>query len=191
MDTQRQRDTAELPATYQKHRTVDFKKDRKTAVLIQGIFLAVALIAGWAAVFFELPLTSGWPPVITVPVTLLTCLVYMALHEATHGVTLRLLTGTQPSYAVRFPFLSTSSSLYLTRQSTVITALSPCVVWGVVFVASLFIVPADLRLTVYILLALNFAGSAGDYLETSLALRQPREALLRDEGDRVHVFLPG
>lgn len=183
------RDTLDLPMTYRRLLTVDFKKDRKVAVVIQGIFLAVALIAVAVALVVELPL-PGWSPWITVPVTLVACLIYMSAHELTHGITLRALTGTKPSYAVRFPLLTTSSPLYLTRRSTIMTALSPCIFWGVVFLAALFLVPEDFVLTIYILLVLNFAGSAGDYVETVVAFRQPTEALLHDEGDRVHVFVP-
>jgi hypothetical protein len=191
MNTQQQRDTLELPMAYQRYLTVDLQKNRKFFAALQGIFLAVVLIAVAVALVFDLPLASGWNPVVTTLATLLSLLIYMAVHEATHGISLRLLTGTQPSYSVRFPFLTTSSPLHLTRRSLIIAALSPCLIWGTVLVAALFLVPADARLTVYILLTLNFAGSAGDYLEAALALRQPREALLQDKGDRVHVFLPG
>lgn len=191
MSTQHHQDTLELPMTYHRHVTVDFKKDRKFFLTLQAVFLVVVLIAAAVALVLDLPLASRWNPGVTTLATVLSLVVYMAVHEATHGISLRLLTGTQPSYSVRFPFLSTSSSLYLTRRSLIIAALAPCLIWGTVLLAALFLVPADARLTVYILLALNFAGSAGDYLEAALALRQPREALLQDEGDRVHVFLPG
>lgn len=189
MDAQH-RDTPDLPATYAKYRTVDFKKDRKIAVLIQAIFIGVALLATAVALLFELPLASDWHPVITIVVTVLAGLVYMAAHEATHGLTLRFLTGAQPSYRLKFPFLTTSSSLYFTRRSIVITALAPCVIWGVVLLVALLLVPADARLMVYILLALNFAGSAGDYVEATLALRQPPRTLLQDDADRIHIFCP-
>lgn len=185
-----QRDTAVLPAPYAQHSTVDFKKDRKIAVLIQGIFVVVASVAVAVALLFQLPLASEWHPAITLIVTLAASLLYMAAHEATHGVTLRLLTGTRPSYRFRFPFLTTSSSLYLTRRSVVLIALVPCVLWGLMLLVALFFVPADVRLTVYIVLALNFAGSAGDYVETALALRQPPRTLLQDTADKIYIFRP-
>lgn len=188
--TTQQRDTAELPATYVQHSSVDFKKDRKIAIIIQAIFLVVAVLAVAIALLFELPLASAWHPVITLTVTVLAGLVYMAAHEATHGVTLRLLTGARPSYRFRFPFLTTSSSLYLTRRSVVLIALVPCVLWGLMLLVALFFVPADVRLTVYIVLALNFAGSAGDYVETALALRQPPRTLLQDTADKIYIFRP-
>lgn len=190
MNAPQPRDTAELPSHYQKHLTVNLKTNRKITIFIQGTFLGVVLIAVVVALLSELPL-PGWSPWITVPVTLLACVLYMAAHEATHGVTLRLLTGTKPHYAVRFPFLTTSSPLFLTRRSTIITALAPCIVWGAVLVGALFVVPDELRLMSYILLTLNFAGSAGDYIEAVLAFRQPKRALLQDEGDRFHAFIPG
>lgn len=190
MDTQHPHNVVELPTAYRKHLTVDFKKNRRFFATLQGIFLAVVLIAVAVSLVFDLPLASDWSPVVTIPVTVIALVVYMAAHEITHGISLQVLTRTRPSYSVRFPFLATSSPLYLTRRTIVILALSPCVVWGIVLFAALFLVPADARLTVYILLTLNFAGSAGDYLEAILALRQPREALLKDEGDCVQVFLP-
>lgn len=189
MKMQQTQNTAVLPPTYQRHLTVDFKKDRKSAVSIQGIFLGVVVAAAAIALLFELPL-PGWSPWVTVPLTLLSCLLYMAAHEMTHGTTLRMLTGTKPAYAVRFPFLTTSSPFYLTRHSLIVTALSPCIVWGAVFLAALFIVPEELILTLSILLTLNFAGSAGDFVEAKLAFVQPRDALFQDEGNRFHVFIP-
>lgn len=184
------RSTAELPPGYRIHRTVDLEKDRKFAVAVQGLFVLVALCAVAAALLLDLPLTSGWSPVVTVPVTLLMCLVYMAVHEATHGFVLQSLTEVRPSYAVRFPFLTTGSRAYLTRRNAVIAALAPSVVWGIVLFVALLTLPADYRLTAYILLALNFAGSAGDFVEVYVVARQQHDALVRDDGGKLHIFAP-
>ncbi|WP_211219896.1 DUF3267 domain-containing protein [Glaciibacter superstes] len=84
----------------------------------------------------------------------------MAVHEATHGVVLQTLTTVKHSYAVRFPFLTTGNHAYLTRRSAIVVALAPAVIWGILLVAALLALPQDYLLTAYILLALNFAGSA-------------------------------
>ena len=60
----------------------------------------------------------------------------------------------------------------------------------VVLATGLLTVPEDFRLTAYVVLSLNFAGSAGDVVEAFLVMRQPRDALVKDDGDEVHVFLP-
>ena len=79
---------------------------------------------------------------------------------------------------------------YLTRRTAVIVALTPCLAWGIVLLVALLTVPADYRLTAYILLVLNFAGSAGDYLEVYVVHQQQPDALVQDNGDSVHIFVP-
>lgn len=184
------KDAAELPVTYRAHLTVDLKKDKKLALAVQGIFVSIALVAVGAALLLSLPLGTDWTPIVTIFVTLAACLVYMAVHEATHGVTLQLLTKVSPSYKLRFPFLTTGNRAYLTRRSAVIVALAPAVLWGIVLLAALLALPDDYRLTAYIVLVLNFAGSAGDIVEVHVVSRQRPEALVQDDGNKVHVFLP-
>ena len=135
------RDTAELPRTYREHRTVDLKTDKKFAVAVQGIFVLMALVAVGAALLLELPLETSWSLILTISVTLFACLIYMAVHEATHGVVLQMLTKVKSFYAVRFPFLTTGNHAYLTRRSAVVVALAPVVIWGIVLVAALLTLP--------------------------------------------------
>lgn len=182
--------TVELPSTYRQHMTVDLKKDRKAAVAVQGIFVLVVLLAAAAALLLDLPLATHWGPAVAIPVTLAACLVYMAVHEATHGVALQLLTKVKPSYAVRFPFLTTGNHAYLTRRSAVIVALAPTVIWGIVLVIALLTLPPDYLLSAYILLTLNFAGSAGDFVEVHVVSRQQQDALVKDDGNQIRVFVP-
>jgi Putative zincin peptidase len=184
------RDTTELPSTYREHRMVDLKKDKKFAGAVQGLFVLMALVAVGAALLLELPLETSWSSILTISVTLFACLIYMAVHEATHGVVLQTLTKVKPSYAVRFPFLTTGNHAYLTRRSAVVVALAPAVIWGIVLVAALLTLPQDYLRTLYILLALNFAGSAGDCVEAYVVSRQQPDALVQDAGDKVHVFVP-
>jgi len=114
----------------------------------------------------------------------------MAVHEATHGLVIQLLTKMKPSYGVRFPFLTTGNHAYLTRRSAVVVALAPAVIWGIVLAAALLTLPQDYLLTAYILLALNFAGSVGDCVEVYVVSRQQPDALVQDDGEQVHIFVP-
>ncbi|MDL5350146.1 DUF3267 domain-containing protein [Microbacterium sp. zg-YB36] len=180
---------AHLPAGFQADHTVSLRQKRY-AFAVQTIFILASLLSVGAALLFRLPLETAWPPAITILVTLLALLVYMALHELSHGVALQLMTGVRPTYALRFPFLTTGTDAYLNRRTAVIAALTPVIVWGLVLFAALTTVPQDCRLTVYILLTLNFAGSAGDFVEVYVASRQPAGALIQDDGDIVHVFVP-
>jgi hypothetical protein len=144
------RDTAELPRTYREHRTVDLKKDKRFAVAVQGLFVLMALVAVGAALLLDLPLETSWSPILTTSVTLFACLIYMTVHEATHGVVLQILTKMKPSYAVRFPFLTTGNHAYLIRRSAVVVALAPALMWGIVLAAALLTLPQDYLLTAYL-----------------------------------------
>lgn len=181
-------DAAELPPAYRVQRTVDLKKDRRLNVTIQGVFALVAFSAVASALLLDLSLSSSLAPIVVIPVILFGCLAYMTVHEATHGVALQLLTRARPTYGFRFPFLTTGSSLFLTKRSAVIVALAPSVIWGVVLLGALLTVPADFRLVAYVLLALNFAGSAGDYVEAFVVAQQQPNALVQDEGDEIRIF---
>lgn len=180
-----------LPSGYRVHRTIDLKREKEFARAVQGVFVLTALLAVAALLVFDLPLASGWSPVVTVAVTLPALLLYMSLHEATHGVAVRLLTKTRPTYEVRFPFLTTASRAYLTRRSFIIVALAPCIIWGIVLGVALIMLPADWRLTVYILMALNFAGSGGDFVLTAVVGREQSDVLVQDDGVKVSIYAPG
>jgi len=69
-------------------------------------------------------------------------------------------------------------------------ALAPSVIWGMVLVAALLTLSGDYLLTAYIVLALNFAGSAGDYLEVYVVSRQQRDAMVQDDGGKIRIFVP-
>ncbi|MBB5643592.1 DUF3267 domain-containing protein [Cryobacterium roopkundense] len=185
------RDASELTVDYRAHQSFDLKKDRKLNLAVQGVFLLVVVVALGASLFLRLPIQTNWTPLFTVVVTLGACLLYMALHEATHGGALWALTRVKPSFALRIPFLTTGNHAYLSRGKAVIVALWPVVIWGFVLVVALAVLPEDFRMTAYVLLTLNFAGSAGDFVEVCLVSRQPRNALIRDNGNTLNVFVPG
>ncbi|WP_380166288.1 DUF3267 domain-containing protein [Jannaschia sp. R86511] len=171
------------------HRTTDLKHGR-SAVAVQVVFAVVAAAAVGLALTSDLPLAGGWGAVTTWLVTLALCGVYMVLHELTHGAALRLLSDSGASFSVRFPYLSTGSDACLTKARFVAVALAPMVVCGAVLLVALLTVPAAWFLTLYVLTALNLAGSAGDLVQVATVARIPAGALVRDDGSETTVYLP-
>ncbi|MEO7754277.1 MAG: hypothetical protein ABIS35_12775 [Terracoccus sp.] len=55
---------------------------------------------------------------------------------------------------------------------------------------ALLVLPQDYLLTAYIVLALNVAGSAGDFVEVHVVSRQPATALIHDDGTSIRVHVP-
>lgn len=168
--------------------TLDLK-DKKAARVVQLLFVLGALAFAAAAILLDLQLASGWGTGVSIVVSVVACLSYMWAHEATHGVLLTAFSGQPSRYAVRFPYLTTGNDAFVSRRAFVVIALGPLLLWGVVLLGLVAVVPADARLTVYILCALNVAGSAGDLYQVWLAARLPGDALLRDDGNETTVMV--
>ncbi|MFZ2173166.1 MAG: DUF3267 domain-containing protein [Rhodococcus sp. (in: high G+C Gram-positive bacteria)] len=182
--------TDELPSNFRFHTRMDLKSDKKAALLVQLLFVAVAAVMIAVALAFDLPLDSGWNTWVLVVVTVVSVLLYMAVHELTHGAFIRFLSRTRPKYSVRFPFLTTGSTAYFSRKDAAVVALAHTVVWGIVLVAMLIVAPADFFLTVYVLTVVNFAGSAGDYVQSYAFSKLPPTALIQDNGRETTAFVP-
>lgn len=166
---------------------LDLEEDRGAGLRVQaGFALVVATMVG-LALLLDLPLDSTWAGGTVALVTVLACVVYMALHELTHAALLWVLTRTRPTVGVRLPYLVTGSEALLTRRVAVTVGLGPLVLWGVLLLGLLAVVPADLFLTVYVLVGLNLAGSAGDVLQAWRIGRLPGSVLVRDDGRRTTV----
>ena len=191
MDTLRVSPTVTTPpAGYQAASRLDLKADRRAAITIQvGVALTVAAAIA-AAFLLDLPLDSGWSRLLVTLLTVAAVVLYMAAHELTHGAALWALTRVRPTYAVRLPYLTTGSQALLTRRDAVIVAMAPFVLWAVVLSALWLTLPQDARLTVYVLMALNVAGSVGDGVQAWVFSRLAPGALVRDDGTETTVFLP-
>jgi hypothetical protein len=60
------------------------------------------------------------------------------------------------------------------------------VLWGAVFLAAFAVTPSDAFLTLYILSALNAAGSAGDLYQAARTTQLPVTALIWDDDRTNH-----
>lgn len=178
------------PTDYQIATTLDLKTDRRAAITIQGGVALTAAAAITAAFLLDLPLDSGWTPGVAAGVTVTAVVLYMVAHELTHGATLWLLTRVRPTYAVRLPYLTTGSQALLTRRDAVIVAMAPFVLWAGVLTALWLTLPQDALLTVYVLMALNVAGSVGDAVQAWTFSRLAPASLVRDDGTETTVFVP-
>lgn len=179
-----------LPPLYGPRATIDLKEDRRAAITIQVIFVAIAVTVFGLALVFKFPLSSDLDTWVSIVVTIVACLFYMAAHELTHAGFLWLFSRVRPAITLRFPYLTVGGRGYLNRRSFLIVALAPVIIWGIALVALLVALPPEFFFAVYIVAILNFAGSAGDYLQAYAVAKQPRTALIQDDGRVTTVYLP-
>lgn len=178
------------PSGYGFHTEIDLKTDRRLSRTIQVVFALVVAGAVWSAVGLDLALESSWGTGVTVAVTVVACVAYAIGHEAIHGVLLSSLSGTASRYSLRLPYLTTGNDAFLDKTRFVIAALGPVVIWGAVLAVLFLALPQDFSLTLYVLTALNLAGSAGDYVQAVIVARLPSTAVIRDNGHQTTVWLP-
>jgi len=176
-----------LPSGYLQYSTINLS-DRKTAIKIQYVFIGVAFLFFVGARLLDFPLSSSYSGWITALITVSLCLAYMFIHELTHGLFIQLISHQKPKYNLSFPYLTTGVDVYLNKRSFIIVCLAPVVIWGLILTGILIMVPEAWFLIVYIVLIVNFAGSAGDYFQFLKALGIPDDALLKDDGHLTVVY---
>lgn len=183
------KNTKILPKDYVQYHVVDLKNDKKTALAIQGIFLIIAGLMVFIAIHFQLPIKNDVPVFFKVIITLSFIFVYMIVHELTHGAMIRILSKSKPVYGIRIPYLYTGSLHYYTKFSFIIILLAPVVIWGLIIMFSLFFIPDSLFMSLYIVLALNFAGSSGDYVQAYQIKHLLKDVLIQDDGKNTSYYV--
>ncbi|MDQ0429002.1 fatty acid desaturase [Planomicrobium stackebrandtii] len=178
-----------LPANYKVVRKVNLSKDKHINLVIQLCFIVIAGILMGLAFWIGFPLSNSMDLLPSLLVTVILILMYMSLHELTHAFFIKFFSGRLPSFRIRFPFLSIGSEAYFNRKKFIIIALAPALVWGITLAALLFVVPSQIFFSVYILFIVNFAGSAGDYVQSYIALKAPTATLFQDNGIETTIYM--
>lgn len=178
-----------LPENFEERGTLDLKKDKKASLAIQLLFGSLVVLMVVLARWLEFPIDSTWSTARSILATVGMGIAYVIVHELTHGVAIRVLSGVRAEYFFRFPFVCTGSKAFFNKTSFIVISLTPVVLWGIVLVILLLVLPPDYFLSIYILIGLNFAGAAGDYVQAYVVSKLPPSALIQDDGKQSRVFL--
>jgi len=194
----------ELPEGYKVAYQLD-ATDFKTQLFMNLGALGLAVIAGAAVLPWIHPVTTfrdfisdnygNFAPVLSrMVVFIILSLVYIVLHELTHGAAYKLLTGRKLS----FGFSGTVAycgvrGIKVYRKAALIALLAPFVVFNILFLAGVFLLskPFD-RLLSAIMFVVHFSGCVGDLYDTALYLfkfRDPR-TLMEDTGPKQVFYVP-
>ena len=181
------------PQGYRHLETMDFVRNRRQMLIVNGLALAVAVpMLLWALI--------AHPPVITwagvraywwlAPVTLIMNAADILLHEATHGIFMRLLSGVRPSYGLRLPYAYAGSGAWFTRLQHNIVALAPVLIWGAALLTLQAALPEIWFWAVFITQVSNVSGSMGDIYCVAHLARLPRDIRIQDTGTRMRIYAP-
>jgi len=186
--------TLELPAGYVPIMHVDLQKDKKKALLINGMALGIGLVLaliGHMIVPFGVlfSMESGLVAYFARFLVLLGGMfLYVILHELVHGVFMKRFSGKKPSYGFTGVYAYAGSDVYFNKKHYRIIALAPVVVWGFVLAILCCVVPEQWFWVAYFIQINNLSGAAGDYYVAWKFRSLPEDILIQDSGVAMTVY---
>lgn len=183
-----------LPEGYREIFSINLQKDKKAALLVNGIGLVIMLalcVIGHLIVpisaLFNLDSGLGLY-FIKFLVLIAGLLVYMVLHELVHGLTMRYFGARKVKYGFTGMYAFAGSEDYFYKKPYIVIALAPVVVWGAVLLAINCLVGESWFWVVYFIQVSNLSGAAGDIYVTYKFSKMPEDILVRDVGVSMTVY---
>ncbi len=183
-----------LPEGYSQCMKLDLQNDKRTALLVNAacIFIMAVMLALGHLVY---PLDAFLFSKDSVGLMLLRFLIilagniaYIVLHEAIHGIFMKLFSDVKVNYGFTGMYAFAGSSAYFTKMPYIVIALSPIVIFGVLFAVLCFIVPPTWFWVPYFLQIMNVSGAAGDLYVTYKFTKLPSDILVNDTGVCMTVY---
>ena len=183
-----------LPDGYREICSVDLKKDKKAAVFVNLLAIAIAVILVLpmnAVIPFYRSLVSQTDIkdiLIKYVVLLVLMVLYVILHELVHGIAMKICGTKKVKYGFNGMYAFAGSADYYDKTAYIFIALAPIVLWGVVLAVVNILVPAEWFWVIYIIQVLNISGAAGDLYVSVKFSRLPRDILVQDYGIGMVVY---
>lgn len=190
----KEKNPAVLPEGYRELTHIDLQKNKKEALIVNGLGLVVMLVLGVLG-HLVVPIQSLFDMeqgfgvyCARFGVLIVGIVVYMVLHEAVHGVCMMRFSTVKPHYGFTGMYAFAGSEAYFSRPYYIVIALAPVVVWGVVLAVLCALVPAQWFWVAYFIQITNLSGAAGDLYVTARMMRMPEDILVQDAGTSMTVY---
>ena len=183
----------ELPPGYHEIQTIDLQKDKKLALLVNGMALLIAVVM-IAAALLLVPVrnlfgNNGLQGILVrLAVMYGGMFAYIILHEAVHGIVMRRFSDAKVRFGFAGLYAYAGSDAYYCRKHYILIALAPDLVWGIVLGILNVLVPQDWFYVVYMIQMTNISGAAGDLYVSWKMKRLPEDILIQDSGVAMTVY---
>jgi len=173
-------------------------ENTKRIVILQ--LVALPLLIVWGLIFYWLAIRLGKMPssfisssMVRVLFAVAGIMVTIVLHEAVHGITMRLF-GAHPRYGIMWRygmFYATAPGFAFPRRDYLIVAITPLIGVSLLAVLGMILLAGSAVVGLLALCAtVNAAGAVGDLWIIGIVLRYPPSTYVVDEQDGVRIFLP-
>lgn len=184
----------ELPVGYKEIFSVNLQKDKKIATIINvGAILIAVLMA--VPMNFYIPIstlfdfTQGVKNYFTRFIVLMVSMIaYLILHEAVHGVAMKICGTKKVKYGFTGLYAYAGSDDFYDKKSYIFIALAPVVLWGIVLAVVNCFVSENWFWVVYFIQISNISGAAGDIYVTAKFSKMPSDILVTDCGVGMTVY---
>ena len=183
-----------LPEDYGEIYSLNLQKDKRTAIIVNLLALAIAAVMAVSMNFF-VPVTSVFDMsggivryFLRLAALIVLMVLYMFLHELVHGIAMKLCGTKRVKYGFTGLYAFAGSEDYYDKKSYIFIALAPIVLWGTVLAAVNFFVPTEWFWIVYMIQLINASGAAGDLFAAVKFSRMPKNILIQDSGVSMRVF---
>lgn len=180
-----------LPKGYTYAGNLDFMRNRQQMKIVVWLSLALTVLPALAGLLVA-PVGPGWRLLTGrwygFGLLGLALVIYIPLHELTHGIVMFTLSGVRPKYGLKLPYAYAGSTVWFDRRSHIITALAPVVVWGIVLQVAIARLPGEWFWPLWIVQISNLSGSAGDIYTVWALMRMEGDLLIQDTGVHMRVM---
>lgn len=180
-----------LPDGYREVRRVDLMQNRREAILVNCIALAITGVMTALGFVFCPPFSGfrfGIHTMLGITLTLAGLFVYMVLHEIVHGVFMKAFSGRKPHYGYTGFYAYAGSDALFSRTQYLVIAFSPVVILGAVIAVLTIAFYETAFWYLYIIQILNISGAAGDFYVGFLIARSSRDVMVRDAGTDMSFY---
>lgn len=184
----------ELPMGYRQIFSVNLQKDKKIAMVINigaiviGIIMAVPMHF-YISVTSLFDFSQGMGNYLARFIVLMVSMIaYIILHEAVHGVAMKICGTKKIKYGFTGLYAFAGSDDFYDKGSYIFIALAPVVLWGIVLAVINCFVPESWFWVVYFIQIANISGAAGDIYVTARFSKMPNDILVKDIGVGMTVY---
>ena len=165
--------------------------------LVAFILLVLVAVLAYLPVFMLK--SAVWDEYFNLPsplLLLIIILIYMVLHELTHGAAYKLLTKEKLTFGISWSCAFCGvPHIYTYRRTALISALAPLVVFSAILlpiIALSFLFAPGIYFTLVIVFGLHLGGASGDiYLSLLLGMKYRNPlTLINDTGPEMTVYVP-
>lgn len=183
----------ELPENYKLDKTIDIKKISTNIFLnvLNILFVIISFLILIPLKFNKIKLDDIKELSIIMIIVLIGFIIYIILHELTHGLFYKIFTKQKLTYGFSLTYAYCGvPNIYVRKKEAIIACLAPLVIFSIIFLSLIIILPPNyITLSIITLFSFHFGGCSGDiYLSLILLTKYKKDTYIKDTGPTQYIY---